>query len=180
MVELELVGFAELRKISSFYTMCLHEKGGTRKLLVPIGDVEYAFLQRLDLRNRRVRQLMPDVVNNLLTKLNYKLDMVVIKGVSHGIFSSDIVVSPKDGGESITLDCRLTDAVSMAIVTEAPIFVKKEVLDAEYASKARGDREMLSLNSLPTSILKEAMDMAVKSENYELAAQLRNEINMRK
>jgi protein-arginine kinase activator protein McsA len=39
---------------------------------------------------------------------------------------------------------------------------------------------MLSLNSLPTSILKEAMDMAVKSENYELAAQLRNEINMRK
>ena len=180
MVELELVGFAELKKISSFYTMCLHEKGGTRKLLVPIGDVEYAFLQRLDLKNRRVRPFMPDVVNNLLTKLNYKIDMVIIKSVSHGIFSSDIVVSPNDGGDSITLDCRLTDAVSMAIVTEAPIFVKKEVLDAEYASKARGDREMLSLNSLPTSILKEAMDMAVKSENYELAAQLRNEINMRK
>ena len=87
-------------------------------------------------------------------------------------FGSHFLMQPK-------IEPIATEA-TQAIVTEAPIFVKKEVLDAEYASKARGDREMLSLNSLPTSILKEAMDMAVKSENYELAAQLRNEINMRK
>ena len=98
-------------------------------------------------------------------------------------FSSLICV--RDKIEEI-IDSRTSDAIALAIRFNSPIFTYESVLETAgivlkpntkksvvKSSKA----ENFEFNKMSKNQIKKAIEIAVKNEDYELAAKLRDELN---
>jgi hypothetical protein len=106
-------------------------------------------------------------------------------------FSSLICV--RDKIEEI-IDSRTSDAIALAIRFNSPIFTYENVLDKagiiikpEGSEKAKKDDskqnpkiKKINYSKLSLIQLEKAVAIAVKNEDYELAAYLRDEINRKK
>ena len=97
-------------------------------------------------------------------------------------FSSLICV--RDNIEEI-IDSRTSDAIALAIRFNSPIFTYESVLEkAGIIIKARGEKvkkqsdksKKVDFNKMSIKQIKNAIEIAVKNEDYELAAQLRDKL----
>jgi len=97
-------------------------------------------------------------------------------------FSSLICV--RDKIEEI-IDSRTSDAIALAIRFNSPIFTYESVLEkAGIIIKAGGEKvkkesnksKKVDLNKMSIKQIKNAIEVAVKNEDYELAAQLRDKL----
>jgi len=89
----------------------------------------------------------------------------------------------------LRIDARTSDAVALALRMNAPIFVYEDILEAECLKTVEGsidpmegsepDKDEL-LQEDTIGILKTALQKAVDEEDYERAAQLRDQINQLK
>ena len=129
------------------------------------------------------------------------LKEVIIHKLQDGVFFS-VLVCEKDGEEQV-LDARTSDAVALAIRFQCPVYTYKEILEKagvilkegnDTRPKAEETEERTSsaeveeieeaapaseLKSKSTKELYAILDKAVKDENYELAARVRDEIAKR-
>ena len=78
----------------------------------------------------------------------------------------------------INVDARPSDAIAVAIRLQSPIFVSEEIMDDEGLAKLNienpknsANKEVLLLNNL-----KKRLEEAIKKEEYEIAAELRDQI----
>ena len=108
-----------------------------------------------------------------------------------GIFYSYIYL--KKDEEIIRIDTRTSDAVGMAIRAECPILIYESILEQEclrisneerrHPEESDEEAEDEKKRDLPRNVtsmsLEEALDQAIKDENYELAAKIRDRINSR-
>ena len=112
----------------------------------------------------------------------------MLEGVFHASFFCFL-----DGDEEIEIDARTSDAIAIAIRMGCPIFTYNDILQEagiilsnEYKLKYKDSEEMdedLPANELETlsvGELKKRMRNAITEENYELASEIRDEINKRK
>jgi bifunctional DNase/RNase len=96
-------------------------------------------------------------------------------------------------GKIVEIDSRTSDAIAMAVRFKCPIYTYKEVLDEagvtlsdegstgkESTSGSTSVKATDSLESLPLSGLEELLDKMLAEENYEKAADIRDEMNRRK
>lgn len=88
------------------------------------------------------------------------------------------------------MDARPSDSISLAIRSDCPIFASKAVMDtaaltgtSHSTSTVLKSSETLGiskdLSSLSLESLQKMLDLAIERENYELAAQVRDEMNQR-
>ena len=97
-------------------------------------------------------------------------------------FSSLICV--RDKIEEI-IDSRTSDAIALAIRFNSPIFTYESVLKTAgiilqsgiKKNKKQSVKNKVEKEKMSTSQIKKAIEVAVKNEDYELAAQLRDELN---
>jgi Uncharacterized conserved protein len=73
------------------------------------------------------RPMTHDLLRNLITELDGRVTRVVISDLRDSTFFAQIRVI--SGGRTLELDARPSDAIALALRTEAPIFVSQEVLD---------------------------------------------------
>jgi hypothetical protein len=121
-----------------------------------------------------------------------KIKQVIIHKIVDGVFFSSLICV-RDKIEEI-IDSRTSDAIALAIRFNSPIFTYENVLEKAGIILQPGEKKK-NIDTKPTDVnlskkvdytklsiiqLEKAISVAVKNEDYELAAHLRDEINKRK
>ena len=124
------------------------------------------------------RPLTHDLLLSVLKKINIKINRIEITDLKDGTFYGRLVISKS--GKDVSIDSRPSDCIALAVRVKCPIYIDELVVDeagvsvnvVEEASssiiKANNDDKILKL--------KEELLKAVDEENYEQAAELRDEI----
>ena len=84
----------------------------------------------------------------------------------------------RDGNTSF-ITCRTSDALALAVRSNAPIYIEENLLEHNCVRLQPDGAYSLPITTASTKVLKEAMEQAIATENYEFAARLRDEINSR-
>ena len=167
--------------------MLLGEVDGERQLPIIIGPAE-AQATALYLKGIKTpRPLTHDLFTTSLTVLGVSLIRVLIYKAKDGIFYSYVYL--KRDEDIIRIDARTSDAIALAVRADCPILIYESILDREClrirSEETVGDKESMeeehesSSRSATSKTLEQALEQAIKDENYELAAKIRDQINQR-
>lgn len=192
-IRLELVGITYNQIESGVYAVILKEAEGNLRIPIIIGFPE---AQAIECKLQEVvtpRPLTHDLMVNVMESHGIHLEEVTIYKLPSGVFAAELLMT--DGKETRVIDSRSSDAIALAIRTGAPIYTTREVLDESGFEPGANDRRSaigrqqiakpekrpvendLSAKDLKT--LKAEMQQAAESENYELAARIKAEIDRR-
>ena len=171
------------------YAMILDEVDGNRKLPVVIGEFEaQSIAVNLDKNIKPQRPFTHDLFKNFAYRFDIAIKRVIITKLVDGVFYSSLICE-RDKIEEI-IDSRTSDAVSLVLRFKAPIYTHENVLEkagvvfekGELSAQGTLDDELsneINYNDLSNQELENAIKKAVKKEDYELAARLRDEISKR-
>ena len=189
-VELQVINITNSQAQVGAFAMLLGEVEGERQLPIIIGPAE-AQATALYLKGIKTpRPLTHDLFITTLTVLGASLIRVLIYKAKDGIFYSYVYL--KKDEEIIRIDARTSDAIALAVRADCPILIYESILEQECLHISTEERnrseetdddegsEEEHSSSAPASIsLEEALQQAIKDENYELAARIRDQINSR-
>ncbi len=167
------------------YALVLSEAEGTRRLPIIIGHAEAQAIAIALENMHSVRPLTHDLFVSFLENISATIKEVVITKLKSNIFYSKIIFVHNK--KEYALDARTSDAVTMAIKTGAPIYIDEEILDRvgiditkeETAAKSKSRTTSTEKKEKPVeektlAELKVLLQGAIKDENYELAAKIRD------
>ena len=167
------------------YALLLNEKGGKRKLPIVIGGFEaQSIAVALEKEIKPPRPLTHDLFKNFSDCFEINLKQVIIHKIVDGVFFSSLICV-RDKIEEI-IDSRTSDAIALAIRFNSPIFTYESVLEtAGIVLKPNTKKSVIEssksknfeFNKMSKNQIKKAIEIAVKNEDYELAAKLRDELN---
>lgn len=191
-IELDIVALSHSVTQSHNYAVVLGEQEGSRRLPIVIGSFEAQAIAVAMERMTPNRPLTHDLFKNTLETFNIELKEVVINNLLDGIFYARLICL-KDG-EIVEIDSRTSDALAMAVRFNCPIYTYEFILDAagvvleeteEAPKKERRSKVMKaskdsSLSSYTIDALNKLLDEVLADEDYERAAEIRDEINRRK
>lgn len=208
LVRLNIKGISYSQTQNGAYALILSEVEGERKLPIVIGAFEaQAIAIALEKEIRPPRPLTHDLFKNFADRFDIVVKQVIIHKLVDGVFYSSMICE-RDKIEEI-IDARTSDAIALALRFDAPIFTYKNILDkagiylkggtqegtGEVEEEESEDEELVSeflssqfssdsremdYKKLSLSDLDKMLDEAVKNEDYEKAARLRDEISKRK
>lgn len=193
-VELQVLNITNSQAQIGAFAMLLGEVNGERQLPIIIGPTE-AQATALYLKGIKTpRPLTHDLFMTSLSALGTVLLRILIYKAHEGVFYSYIYLKKED--EITRIDARTSDAIALAVRAECPIFIYDSILeqerlrisDAEMKSSRNPDleqedeEEQKEAPSRPprTMTLEESLAQAIKDEDYELAARIRDLINSKK
>lgn len=192
-LELDIVALSHSVTQSHNYAVVLGERSGTRRLPIVIGSFEAQAIAVAMERMTPNRPLTHDLFKSTLETFDIELREVVINNLLDGIFYARLICI-KDG-EIIEIDSRTSDALAMAVRFDCPIYTYEFILDAagvvleesgeeghpsEETVTTGGRQEKASLSSYSTEELQRMLEEVLNEENYERAAEIRDEIDRRK
>lgn len=200
LVRMNIKGISYSQTQNGAYALILSETDGERKLPIVIGAFEAQSIAiALEKEIRPPRPLTHDLFKNFADRFNVVIKQVIIHKLVDGVFYSSLICE-QEGKEEI-IDARTSDAISLALRFQAPIFTYKNILDKagiflkssdatkeESAEenvfaqeKSSGEKPTSSSNYSKLSLqeLNKLLDKAVEAEDYEAAAKLRDEISKR-
>lgn len=160
-----------------FFLILREVDGAHRKLSVMVGPFE---AQAILVVMRRVyvpRPLLADVCVDSWHSLNIILREVLIYKVVDGVFYARLIL--EQYGQTIQVEARTSDAVALALRCQVPIYTYESLIAREHILDDGHGTISIPVSSVEIEVLREALSRAVREENYELAAQLRDEISRR-
>lgn len=201
-IQVDIVGLSATPTGPSSYALILKEVGGDRRLPIIIGSFE---AQAIALEMEGIkppRPLTHDLIKNILDGLGVNILEVVVTDLRDGTFYAKIYLELN--GITYEIDSRPSDAIAVALRCGVPIYVNDEVMEEasfapEEASQIEEEIEEEEENPLtsdedisqppsprrtpkPTSKeeriaeLQKQLEEAIKKEDYEKAAKIRDEI----
>lgn len=184
-IELQVLNISNSQAQVGAYALLLGEVEGKRQLPIIIGPAE-AQATALSLKGVKApRPLTHDLFYTCLNILGTKMLRVLIYKAKEGVFYSYIYL--KKDEEIIRIDSRTSDAIALAVRSECPIYIYESILEREHirmddaeTPAAEQNNEEETSDSVSISSLEEALDKAIREENYELAARIRDQINRKK
>ncbi len=118
---------------------------------------------------RLPRPLSHDLILQFLRKTQYRITHVRIKDLRDGIYFAEILLESRDEEEkTLTLDARPSDAIALAAREGLPVYTAEAIVQ-ETSVRIR------MVNS--RAFLEKELSRAVENEEYERAAQLRDQIS---
>lgn len=150
---------------------------GLRCLPVLVGPLEAQAIIVSLFRHKVPHPGIYDLYINTLRQFDGQLTEVDIYRISGGIFYSHLFFE-HDGNTSY-IDCRTSDALALAVRSNIPIYIEEDLLERNCVRLQPDGAYSLPITTASTKVLKEAMEQAIATENYEFAARLRDEINSR-
>ena len=128
LVELKIQGISYSDNTSGAFALILQETNGSRKLPIVIGGFEaQAIAIGLEKKIKTSRPLTHELFKSFAEKFGIKFNHIIISKLKDGVFFSNIVCENNDN--VIKIDSRTSDAIALSIRFNAPIFVKKDILD---------------------------------------------------
>lgn len=183
-VELQVLNITNSQAQVGAYAMLLGEVGGERQLPIIIGPAE-AQSTALCLKGVKTpRPLTHELFTTCLNALGSAVLRALIYKAKEGVFYSYIYLRKEE--EIVRIDARTSDAVAMAVRADAPIYIYESILDRECLRIKPGEisdtdddadeKPDVEQKAMPAASLEEELTKAVRDENYELAARLRDQI----
>jgi len=163
------------------YVLLLQQHDGDLCVPIVVGASE---AQSITARIKNVippRPMTHDLMTSIFHGFGISIDEVLIYSFSDGVFMSRIKLSTNE--HDLELDSRTSDAVALALRTNAPIYATQEVLDKTGFVIKDGEKGKVavkhkrSLADLSVEELQQKLTLAVKHEKYELAASIQKTIN---
>ena len=200
LVELKIQGISYSDNTSGAFALILQETNGSRKLPIVIGGFEaQAIAIGLEKKIKTSRPLTHELFKSFAEKFGIKFNHIIISKLKDGVFFSNIVCENND--DVIKIDSRTSDAIALSIRFNAPIFVKKDILDeAGFDDDEKYSEEInftdnnffkdensnksyiksKDIKKISTNNIKKMLENSLLNEDYEMAARLRDELNSRK
>jgi uncharacterized protein len=199
LVKLTIKGISYSQTQNGAYALILNEEEGNRKLPIVIGAFEaQAIAIALEKNIQPPRPLTHDLFKTFAERFDIVIKEVIIHKLIDGVFYSSIVCESNFKEEVI--DARTSDAIALALRFSAPIFTYKNILDKAGVFLKVNDPKIdeddiltntgkiqttdnksiiHTLTKKSTTELQEMLDKAVQDEDYETAANIRDEISKR-
>ncbi len=105
----------------------LREKGGQRQFPIVIGIFEAWAIDRKVKEIDMPRPMTHDLLANVIEELGGRLERVVINALDGSTFFARLIIQQND--QDVSVDCRPSDAVALAVRVGVPMFVAREVFD---------------------------------------------------
>ena len=183
-IHVHIIGLSTSPSSGGAYALVLGEEDGNRRLPIIIGAFE---AQAIALELEKIQPPRPmthDLLRDLFESVGADVLDVVIDELREGTFFAKIRYI--HDGEEGQLDARPSDAVALSVRVDAPIYVAPSVLDEagiptddEGMAISRSEPVQEEEEAVPSSHLgrmQEQLNKAIAEEDYERAAQLRDDI----
>ncbi len=184
-IQVDILGLSTSQTSGGAYALILKEVSGPRRLPIIIGAFE---AQSIALEMEGIkppRPLTHDLLKSVIDALGAGLSDVLISELREGTFYAKLTIDSQE------VDSRPSDAIALAVRYGVPIFVSDDVM--REASFVPQNEEEEKTTTTPTAAaaeekskskpkaskldqLQDQLDEAIKKEEYEKAAQLRDEI----
>jgi len=112
---------------SSMYILLLKEIKGNRNLPIWIGKPEADSIALALGKVATPRPLTHDLVRNIIEGMNAKITRIVITEILDNTYYALIYLN--DGAKEVPVDSRPSDAVAIALRTNASIYVEDDVIE---------------------------------------------------
>ena len=193
-IQLEILGLSSSQSQSGSFALVLGEKDGNRRLPIIIGMFE---AQSIAIQIEKInpnRPLTHDLFKSFAQHLNVRIKEILISDLKEGVFYSKIVCT--DGTNSFELDARPSDAIAIGLRFGVAIYTVESVLSeagiilsdledeededelAEIESPEKPAKKS-SMTEVSTDELNKMLNEALEKEDYERAAQIRDELDKR-
>ena len=190
-VKLKVMGISYSQTQSGAYALLLIEENGERRIPIIIGGFEaQAIVIKLE-NLEPPRPLTHDLFKKFADQFNIAVIEVMIYKLEDGVFFSKLVCN--NGEKEYSIDSRTSDAVAIALRFGCPIYISEDILEKAQLSNSPSEADLLSSDepekkmkqtpkygSFTEEELYKMIDEAVKTEDYEKAASIRDEIERRK
>lgn len=190
-IKLEILDLSPSQLQAGSFTLILTESNGDRRLPIIIGMFE---AQAIAIEMEKItptRPLTHDLFKSFSKSFDFSVEEIHISDISEGVFYSKIICT--DGIRQKNIDARPSDAIAIALRFNASIYTTENVLNeagisaddlggqetkknAPKSIKVKSSSDLMSLN---TEELSKMLDEAIKNEEYEKAAKIRDEIDKR-
>jgi len=192
-VNLEIVGLTYSESSTGAYVLILGDKLSQRRLPVVIGNAEAESIAMGIEKHRNGRPLTHDLFLRFAKEFGIEIMEVVINRFRDGVYYAMLVC--KQGDDLTMVDARPSDAIAIAVRVGCEIYAYETVMDEagiimdgmETSTASVSDTETInkgigatSLDLLNMEALEDLLEEAIDNEDYEKAAQIRDEINKRK
>ena len=179
-IQLTVLGLSASPAGNNAYALILKEIDGRRRLPIVIGTFE---AQSIALEMEGYvppRPMTHDLLKSCLDATGHTLEEVHINDLKDGTYYSKLIIG------DFEIDARPSDAIAMAVRYDAPIFVDEYILDEAGVIPPSDDAFNDGFsntknfnNKTPQSMLDNLqlqLDKAINEEDYEKAANIRDEI----
>ena len=194
-IKLDIVGLSYSQTQSGAYALVLGEAKGKRRLPIIIGGFEAQAIAIELEKMTPSRPLTHDLFKTFAETFNIVVNEVIIYNLVEGIFFAKLICN--DGTKDVEIDARTSDAIALAVRFSCPIYTYEFILSSagiiledEAASTEietpEEEKDLVNVEGKAdftkksTEELKEMLDKALSSEQYEEASKIRDELNKRK
>jgi len=163
---------------SGNYLLTLLEPQEQRQIPIVIGRYEahsIMLAQTPEVRSKLRRPSTYQLMLNMMQTYGLTISKVTIDKVIEGVFYATLHIS--DGFNEHELDSRTTDAITLALITDVPIYADERVIE-EASIQIENDEEKdrtESENDLHS--LEEELRRCEENEDYEQAARIQSRID---
>jgi bifunctional DNase/RNase len=193
-IELEIVALSHSLAQTQNYAIVLGETDGTRRLPIVIGGFEAQAIAVAMEGMTPSRPMTHDLFKNAMDTFKIDIKEIIINNLVDGVFFASMVFI--QNGREVEVDSRTSDALALAVRFGCPIYTYDFILDQagiileedteREVQKAKSRRQQQShfkeknIEDYSLQELEELLAKMLEEEDYEKAARIRDEINIRK
>jgi uncharacterized protein len=165
---------------SNGFLLTLQESEGRPVLPIGVGMAEAQAISLALSGAKAERPLTQDLMHQLVQSLGARVTSTMICRYDRGIYYADLLLDTPNG--PLRLDCRPSDAIGLALRCRAPVFIAAEVMAkcgvcCGQAPSTQGLPDTFKPMATVDNSLEARLEKAVATENFELAARLRDEMS---
>ena len=169
---------------SKGYALLLKEIGGERQVPIIVGVFEAQSIALAIEEVKMPRPMTHDLFVSVLQEFGVRIDSVTVSDLVEGTFYAKIEIRLKND-QILFVDARPSDAIALALRMKATILVAEDVMQeagqylaGKHRESIEKDDSIPELQNLDRLFeLQNQLQAAIEEENYERAAQLRDQIN---
>lgn len=198
-IKLEIIGLSSSQSQSGSFALVLGEEGGNRRLPIIIGMFE---AQAIAIEIEKIvpnRPMTHDLFKSFAGEFDFQIVEIVISDLKEGVFFARIVCS--NGVKQVEIDARPSDAIAIGLRFDVPLYTYEVILseagiiladpsDEEAAKEIEIEPEKPkkpsssvskkgTIGDMHADELQKLLDEALRNEDYERAAKIRDELNKR-
>jgi bifunctional DNase/RNase len=196
-IELDAVDIETSPTPSEAFALIMREKGGEREMTIVIGLQEARTLVLLINKIQTRRPGTHELFKNFMQHAGYHLNNVTIYHYDEGVYYAHLFL--QNEYNNVELDSRTSDAIAIALLMNAPIFIRKDIFEKLAVEPRKDDVKIEDFNpdidlqpeelehyienklhEMPFAELERLLQGAIDSEDFELASKIHDEINARK
>ena len=176
-IELKVEGITRGRELKDAYILILREREGERIFPVLIDEEGFnMIMQAMRNKDYTCSHLMVKLASRVgMTPIGIRL-MQPANGKTQALIDFELV------NEIVSITTPIAEAVVTALETRSSLWVQRTTFERQTRMNKNGGSQNMALpiTAMSDKLISDALQAAVKEDNFELATILRDELNKRK